>query len=149
MVKLAEKETEIRARLLSLIGPEVVSSPTAMREINRYVGIKAIDGVEQEVIIDIAVHNKDTLDEIAVELSTNKEPLVDPLKQVFIDWFNAKKDPEIVAYQELASANGPGVVVPRVTLQVWVLDPVTQIISEKKVFAWMDGPGSFAWKYME
>lgn len=149
MAKLIEKETEIRARLLSLIGPEVVSSPTAMREINRYVGIKDIDGVEREVVIDIAVHNKGAPDEIAVEIDTNKEPIIDPLKQAFVTWFNAEKDDQIVAYQELASANGPGVVVPRVTLQVWFLDDVTQIISEKKVFAWMDGPGSFAWKYME
>ncbi len=148
MVTLAQKEAEIRARVKALNGPEVVSAPTAIREVNRYVGVKAIDGVDQEIIIDIAVHNKGTTNEIAVELGTNKEPIIDPLKQAFIDWFNASKDPNIVAYQEITSANGPGVVVPRVTLAVWVHDPVTDLVTEKKVFAYMDATGSFVWKYM-
>ncbi|MBL4801998.1 MAG: hypothetical protein JKY45_08890 [Emcibacter sp.] len=149
MATLAEKQAEIQERVLTLLGPQIISSPTAMREVYRYVAIKLVEGVEEEVIIDIAVHNKDTDDEMAVEIKTNIEPLNDPSKQIFIDWFEAQRgDANIVAYAEEATANGPGVVVPRTTLKVWILDPETDQIKTRRVFAWMPSHDKFIWKFI-
>lgn len=149
MATLAEKEAEIRARVKVLLPNFKASAESAVRPIYRYMAIKEVDGIDKEITVDIAVYNQGAAGEMAVEIDSNKEPITDPLKQAFIDWFNGQiAATDIVAYQEISRANGPGVVVPRVTLNVWILDPATGEVSERRVFAWMDAPGSFQWKYM-
>lgn len=142
MVTLAEKELELKSRFKKLAGPmdlrgkDDKGNPKSgfLRVPVRYHGIKEINGVDKEVVIDLGVYDFGEENESVVELETNKEPIDNnSFREKFLIWFRTNKPNEIVTYKELA-IQSEGVDIKYLTYEVKVLGP--QGIETKRLHIW-------------